>query len=646
MVPYIDDDQDLGSSSNRWKSIYALSGNFSGVVIPESINVLQNRIESIGSYTITVHKNESIIYAKDPSGNIIAQGDADTDDVAVIQSAIDNVDSLGGGFVHLGNGTFIIDEPIVVEAKASLIGEVAGTILQKKAGVNTNVIEFNSDGMFNHQFVGHFKIDGNARNNASGYAILLGKDRRNNPDFVLFENIEIEDGDGIKFDNACYWNVFVNVNIRPINWALHMGDDYVNLNTFLCCRFTGKGPTKDANGAYINGRNNNFYSCDFSSCNTAVYIRRYKHVFIGCWFENNNICVLGADKNNVRPIFINTYFCPPNNTIFGGGETPTFLGDAGVYYGGEMTLTPVLFKVDKIYGKDKPFQGLTLGKMYRAFSAESTDEEKLGVTNAEIVDEEDAYRGKAVKLENSVATLSTSDMTDLPYGKYIIQVRLKVTGNSESHWGFVKIWYYESGGWQKKYYHIYTEKIPIDEWFTVSIPFNHQYEHFRIELIKSASSGVDIGYCDYIKVESAMDILGYMSNSLTINPNGLVECSGDIEVDGAIHGDSTDGLNLVAEDTGIASRIQLTPGSNSKILLGTFSGQSVVPRIEIPEGSGNVSITIRGAHLIPYTDNDQDLGNSSNRWKELNAVKGIFSEIEMNSRIWSNNTLTIGHGNS
>jgi len=112
---------------------------------------------------------------------------------------------------------------------------------------------------------------------------------------------------------------------------------------------------------------------------------------------------------------------------------------------------------------------------------------------------------------------------------------------------------------------------------------------------------------------------GLKTDTIDSYSGDTVECSDDLKVDGAIHGDSTDGLNLVAEDTGIASRIQLTPGSNSKILLGTFSGQSIVPRIEIPKGSGNVNITIRGAHLIPYIDNEQDLGSPSERWENVYA---------------------------
>ena len=181
----------------------------------------------IGSYSAVVYKDEGKIFARDREGEMIAVGESIVDDVRVIQNAINDVNTAGGGRVKLNSGTFVIDEPLILQAKVSLTGEDRGTILQRKAETDTVMIEFNTESSFNYQYVGHFKIDGNAANNASGYAILLGKDRRGNPNFVLFENIEIEDTDGIKFDYGCYWNRFVKVNVRnPVNWAIDMGNDY------------------------------------------------------------------------------------------------------------------------------------------------------------------------------------------------------------------------------------------------------------------------------------------------------------------------------------------------------------------------------------------------------------------------------------
>ena len=157
-----------------------------------------------------------------------------------------------------------------------------------------------------------------------------------------------------------------------------------------------------------------------------------------------------------------------------------------------------------------------------------------------------------------------------------------------------------------------------------------------------------------LKCESGLE-----TNTIAPYSGDTIECTDNLKLDGDIVGDSTDGLNLIAEDTTVASRIQLTPGSNSKILLGTFSGQSVVPRIEISEGSGNVSITIRGAHLIPYTDNDQDLGTFDKKWKNIYANRGYFShidnfnesqiyidrDIEVDKSLWGANNLLLAGGN-
>jgi len=144
-----------------------------------------------------------------------------------------------------------------------------------------------------------------------------------------------------------------------------------------------------------------------------------------------------------------------------------------------------------------------------------------------------------------------------------------------------------------------------------------------------------------LKCESGLE-----TNTISSYSGDIIECTDNLKLDGDIVGDSTDGLNLIAEDTNIASRIQLTPGSNSKILLGTFSGQSVVPRIEIPEGSGNVDITIRGAHLVPYLDSDQGLGDSDKQWRHIYAKYSYFLYTKTQHRVWSNETLRVGYGTS
>jgi len=140
---------------------------------------------------------------------------------------------------------------------------------------------------------------------------------------------------------------------------------------------------------------------------------------------------------------------------------------------------------------------------------------------------------------------------------------------------------------------------------------------------------------------------GLKTNTISSYSGDIVECNNDFRVNENIIGNSNDGLNLKAEDTSDAAIIQLTPGTNSKILLGTTTGQHVVvPRMEIPSGTGNVDVAFINANVIPNINNWQNLGNSDRKWKNIYAIKGYFSSIELQSRIWSNNTLTIGNGTS
>jgi len=140
---------------------------------------------------------------------------------------------------------------------------------------------------------------------------------------------------------------------------------------------------------------------------------------------------------------------------------------------------------------------------------------------------------------------------------------------------------------------------------------------------------------------------GLKTNSINSYSGDTVECNDIFKVTENIVGDSNDGLNLLAEDADTASRIQLTSGSTGKIILATNTPQSVVlPRIEIPSGPGQIDIAIRYAHVIPDIDNQQNLGNSNKRWKNIYAVSSLFSNVQVESRIWSNNTFTIGYSNS
>jgi len=89
LLPYSNTSQYLGSLAHKWRKVYAVEGDFSGTVIPDSIITLENKLENIGPYSVIVYKKGTKIYAKNASGNIIAQGNAGTDDATVVKTAFE-----------------------------------------------------------------------------------------------------------------------------------------------------------------------------------------------------------------------------------------------------------------------------------------------------------------------------------------------------------------------------------------------------------------------------------------------------------------------------------------------------------------------------------------------------------------------------
>jgi len=90
LLPHSNTSQYLGSLAHKWRKVYAVEGDFSGTVIPDSIITLENKLENIGPYSVIVYKKGTKIYAKNASGNIIAQGDAGTDDATVLKTALES----------------------------------------------------------------------------------------------------------------------------------------------------------------------------------------------------------------------------------------------------------------------------------------------------------------------------------------------------------------------------------------------------------------------------------------------------------------------------------------------------------------------------------------------------------------------------
>jgi len=109
--------------------------------------------------------------------------------------------------------------------------------------------------------------------------------------------------------------------------------------------------------------------------------------------------------------------------------------------------------------------------------------------------------------------------------------------------------------------------------------------------------------------------------------NGSIQIQGDVIVD-------SDGLFLYSGNfqTTKGSAIELydenAPQFASDIFLLTRDGKgNLRTRIWIWGGYDKSWVRIGDANLVPIQDNSLSLGESGNRWKELYAVKGYFTEI-------------------
>jgi len=327
IIPSINNWQDLGSSNKRWKDIYAVSGNFSGIVIPDNLI-------NFGSYSAIVYKDDTGIYAKDASGNIIAQGTADVDDASVIQSAIDALDY--GESLLLKAATYILDRKLTLKP-INFIGEGIGwgqgTILELADNVNDDVIEMYSGGTLSHRYyyvngrLAHLKIGGNKDAQTAGNGIVLAWTQH-----FIIEDVEIRDVHdyAIKILRS-YWTTVRNVHVTQCGNGIKIGEYDSN----------GKYNDGDPADLYSNsnllqtvhvdhcdigihiecGTLNQMNMCDTSACTTGILLQPvsgvekvWKTMIIGHWFESVTTPIKAVAGGTagcryttiVNPIYTNT----------------------------------------------------------------------------------------------------------------------------------------------------------------------------------------------------------------------------------------------------------------------------------------------------------------------------------------------------
>jgi len=120
----------------------------------------------VPSYSAIVYKEGDEVRAEDRKGRKIASGASGVDDASVIQSAIDEIQSLGGGIIRIARGEYIIKQEIGIYAGVHILGE--GESVTKLINQNSNfVFHKAADGSIHADeplSVGSLTIEGDATN--------------------------------------------------------------------------------------------------------------------------------------------------------------------------------------------------------------------------------------------------------------------------------------------------------------------------------------------------------------------------------------------------------------------------------------------------------------------------------------------------
>lgn len=155
--------------------------------------------------TATVAKSEPADYVTTNYGS----------DDACIQAAIDYVNGLGGGSVLIREGTYTIENAIIIPDDILLSGIGYSTILQTKASTDLSILQNGDTTNGNDNItIKNMTIDGNIANSGDGSCILLESDTTNSFHTTLSNLKVINAGDhGILLkghDNLNINNIFVD----------------------------------------------------------------------------------------------------------------------------------------------------------------------------------------------------------------------------------------------------------------------------------------------------------------------------------------------------------------------------------------------------------------------------------------------------
>ena len=130
------------------------------------------------------------------------------------------------------------------------------------------------------------------------------------------------------------------------------------------------------------------------------------------------------------------------------------------------------------------------------------------------------------------------------------------------------------------------------------------------------------------------------TNSLTSAYGTTIHCDKILEAWSGITGNGTGAFGIYGNFGTDSPYIELYPFGSSekgKIVIGTPNEDgTVIYRMTIPGGEDFIDIDIREANILPYSDNYQNLGGLSKRWKKIYGVEGDFSGTKIPDDVISN----------
>jgi len=243
---------------------------------------------SASSYT--VYEEDSTYYAKSAYGAIGYSGLNEDD---VIQSAIDRVNTEGGGTVYIKQGSYYPEKTINLSSRVRLVGEVTTT---SATGLRGTIFFANADPVFQSKTVAPETRVDNCE--ISNIGIIHSGDPKTNigiymnlARFWKIENVYMRGlSVGINITNGGFWNLIEQCNIEYCGIGILFSKAVGNANSNTV--FKSQITNCDVGLEFYGGTGNEAIDSDLSSNTIGVKFNEgIRHKVTLCRLENNDVAV-------------------------------------------------------------------------------------------------------------------------------------------------------------------------------------------------------------------------------------------------------------------------------------------------------------------------------------------------------------------